>query len=239
MIKKIFFLSIAMLLATATMAQPKAGLYKQTKYQTQDGEEHVCTQDMYLLLKNGKTYEMQTYMAEGVRRVYVVEKDMKALKGDGKELTYTWTYDPSGYPGGQNNVSVTNVYVPAKGIMSEDMSTLLKLMGKADKKGVKKNKLLGVWHEKDESSTLYYKLYDKDERMTVHIAKVGKANSMVFTIESVEYDALGNTTEGGNPCYIKWDGTNTHTLAYEYNGHTFTETWNRASLPDYVLDIFD
>lgn len=107
-----------------------------------------------------------------------------------------------------------------------------------DKKGNKKNKLLGVWHEPDMSSTLYYKLYDKDVRMTLHIAKVGTHNSMIFTMEDVEYAKDGNTVEGGNPCRITWNGNSQHNLSYDYNGHTNTEKWIRATLPDYVVEIF-
>ena len=237
--KKSLFLSIALLMvALATTAQPKEGLYKQTKFQTQDGKELENPQDMYLLLKNGRTYEIQTYEVEGVERVYVVEKDMKALKAEEEGLTYTWTYDPSGYPGGQNTVKVKNVYLPAKKIMSESMKSFLALMNKVDKKGNKKNKLLGVWHEPDMSSTLYYKLYDKDVRMTLHIAKVGTHNSMIFTMEDVEYAKDGNTVEGGNPCRITWNGNSQHNLSYDYNGHTNTEKWIRATLPDYVVEIF-
>lgn len=226
------------MVALATTAQPKEGLYKQTKFQTQDGKELENPQDMYLLLKNGRTYEIQTYEVEGVERVYVVEKDMKALKAEEEGLTYTWTYDPSGYPGGQNTVKVKNVYLPAKKIMSESMKSFLALMNKVDKKGNKKNKLLGVWHEPDMSSTLYYKLYDKDVRMTLHIAKVGTHNSMIFTMEDVEYAKDGNTVEGGNPCRITWNGNSQHNLSYDYNGHTNTEKWIRATLPDYVVEIF-
>lgn len=241
MMKKTLFLSIALFMAAGTMAQAESGLYKQTKFLTQDGEEHECTQDVYILLKDNKTYEIQTYITDGVRRAYVVEKDMTLSKSNdnSKELTYTWTYDLNGYPGGQNTEQVTNIYSPAKGIMSNDMRIFLNLMDKADKKGVKKNKLLGVWHEADESSTMYYKLYDTKERMTLHIAKVGNIKSMIFTIEDVVYDSNGNTREGGNPCLIKWEGANRHTLAYDHKGHTFTETWTRASMPDYVMDIFD
>ena len=226
------------MVALAATAQPKEGLYKQTKFQTQDGKELENPQDMYLLLKNGRTYEIQTYEVEGVERVYVVEKDMKALKAEEEGLTYTWTYDPSGYPGGQNTVKVKNVYLPAKKIMSESMKSFLALMNKVDKKGNKKNKLLGVWHEPDMSSTLYYKLYDKDVRMTLHIAKVGTHNSMIFTMEDVEYAKDGNTVEGGNPCRITWNGNSQHNLSYDYNGHTNTEKWIRATLPDYVVEIF-
>ena len=93
--KKMLFLSVALLmLGLTTMAQPKDGLYKQTKFQTLDGKEMTNPQDMYLLLKDGKTYEIQTYEVEGVERVYVVGKDMKALKATDDGLTYTWIYDP-------------------------------------------------------------------------------------------------------------------------------------------------
>ena len=95
--KRTLFLSIAMLMVgMATMAQPKPGLYKQTKFTTLDGKEMENPQDLYLLLKNGKTYEIQTYEVEGVERVYVVEKEMKALTVTDEGLSYTWTYDPSG-----------------------------------------------------------------------------------------------------------------------------------------------
>lgn len=238
--KKTLFLSVALLLvAIAGMAQPKCGLYKQTKFQTPEGKTEVCSRDMYLMVKNGKTFEIQTYVVEGVRRVYVVEKDIKTLKTVGEELNYTWTYDPSGYPGGQNTVKVTNVYLPAKKIMSKEMSDFLSLMNKVGKKSIKKNKLLGVWHEADESSSLYYKCYDKDVRMTVRIAKVNNSSSMIFTIEDVEYTKEGNTKEGGNPCTIQWQGNNTHTLSYVYNGYTNTEKWSRTTLPNYVTEIFD
>lgn len=239
LMKKTLFLSVALLMAAITgMAQPKCGLYKQTKFQTPEGQMEECTKDMYLMVNDGKTYEIQTYVVEGVRRVYVVEKDMKTLETVGEELHYTWTYDPSGYPGGQNTVKVTNVYLPAKKIISKDMSDFLALMDKVDKKGVKKNKLLGVWHEADESSSLYYKCYDKDVRMTVRIAKVNNNSSIIFTMEDVEYTKDGNTTEGGNPCTITWQGNNIHTLSYVYNGYTNTEKWSRTTLPAHVVSIF-
>lgn len=237
--KKSLFLSIALLMvALAATAQPKEGLYKQTKFQTLDGKETESPQDMYLLLKDGRTYEIQTYEVEGVERVYVVEKDIKALEKTEDGLVHTWTYDPSGYPGGQNTVKVKSIYHPAKKIMSENIKSFLALMGKVNKKGSKKNKLLGVWHEPNMSSTLYYKLYDKDVRMTLHIAKVGTHNSMIFTLEDVEYAKNGNTIEGGNPCTITWNGNNQHNLSYVYNGHTNTEKWIRTTLPDYVVEIF-
>lgn len=238
--KKSSFLSIALLMfASIAMAQPKSGLYKQTQFQTSDGIEQGTPQDIYLLLKKGKTYELQTYEVDGVERVYVVEKDMKALKVVEGDLHYTWTYDPSGYPGGQNATEVTNVYSPAKRIMSATMKTFIDLMGKVDKKMSKKNKLLGVWHEDNMSSTSYYKFYDKEVRMTVHIAKVGENKSMIFTMEEVEYTPDGNTKEGGNPCRIAWEGNNKHILSYDYNGHTNTENWTRTSLPDDVTEIFN
>ena len=238
--KRKLFLSVAMLVVgMATMAQPKDGLYKQTKFQTLDGREMTNPQDMYLMLKDGKTYEIQTYEVEGVERVYVVEKEMKALKAEGDGLTYTWIYDPSGYPGGQNTVKVKNIYTPAKRILSESMRTFLALMDKVDKKGVKKNWLLGAWHAPEMSSTLYYKFYDKDVRMTLHIAKVGKTQSMIFTMEDVEYTKDGNTVEGGNPCRIAWDGKNAHALSYEYKGYTNTEKWIRKSIPENVVAIFN
>ena len=165
LMKKTLFLSVALLMAAITgMAQPKCGLYKQTKFQTPEGKMEECTKDMYLMVKEGKTYEIQTYVVEGVRRVYVVEKEMKALKAEGDGLTYTWIYDPSGYPGGQNTVKVKNIYTPAKRMLSESMRTFLGLMDKVDKKGVKKNWLLGAWHAPEMSSTLYYKFYDKDRQ---------------------------------------------------------------------------
>lgn len=238
--KKSSFLSIALLMfASIVMAQPKPGLYKQTKFQTPDGIEQENPKDVYLLLKEGKTYELQTYEVEGVERVYVVEKDMKALKAVEKDVHYTWTYDPSGYPGGQNAVEVTNVYSPAKRIMSETMKTFMDLMEKVDNNKTKKNKLLGVWHEDKTQSTSYYKFYDKEIRMTVHIAKVGNNSSMIFTLEAVEYTPDGNTKEGGNPCRIAWEGNNKHTLSYEYNGYTNTEVWSRTALPDFVINIFN
>lgn len=237
--KKMLFLMAALLLVdVASMAQPKEGLYKQTKFQTLEGKEMTNPQDMYLLLKDGKTYEIQTYEVEGVKRVYVVGKDMKALKVTDDGLSYAWTYDPSGYPGGQNTIKVINVYKPAKGITSESMKTFLSLMQKVGKKGVKKNKLLGVWHAPEMTSTLYYKFYDKDVRMTLHIANVGTTQSMVFTMEDVVYSPDGNTKEGGNPCTITWLNSNRHDLSYEYNGHTNTEKWERTPMPDYVISIF-
>lgn len=237
--KKSLFLSIALLMvAMAISAQPKPGLYKQTKFQSQEGQEQECPQDMYLLLKDGKTYELQTYEVEGVERVYVVEKEMKALKAEGDGLTYTWTYDPSGYPGGQNTVKVTNVYVPAKKIISENLQDFLDLMGNISNKVSKKNKLLGTWHQTDATSSLYYKYYGKDVRMTIRIANVGKQKSMIFTMEDVEYTPEGNTKEGGNPCTIKWQDNNIHSLSYVYNGYTNTEKWSRTTLPDYVVKIF-
>lgn len=228
-----------MMQATTLMAQPQSGLYKQMKYLNQDGREVVCDKDIYLLLKDGKTYEIQSTVNGETRRLYLLEKDMKSLKGDEKQLTYTWTYDPSGYPGGQDTEQITNVYIPAKSIMSKEMNAFLGLMDRADKKGVKKNKLLGVWHEADESNTLYYKMYDKAVRMTIHVAKVGEKYSMVFTIEDVEYINDEFTKEGGNPCIIKWQGTNSHTLSYNYNGYTFAENWTRTQMPACILDIFD
>ena len=237
--KRTLFLSIAMLMVgMATMAQPKPGLYKQTKFTTLDGKEMENPQDLYLLLKNGKTYEIQTYEVEGVERVYVVEKEMKALTVTDEGLSYTWTYDPSGYPGGQNTVKVTNVYTPAKKIMSENMKDFLDQMKRVATKGNKKNKLIGVWHAPEMTGTDYYKFYDKDVRMTLHIAKVGTHNSMVFTMEDVEYTPDGHTKEGGNPCTISWNGSNQHNLSYVYNGHTNTEKWIRSTLPDYVVEIF-
>lgn len=238
--KKSSFLSIAFLMfASIAMAQPKPGLYKQTKFKTPDGIEQGNPQDVYLLLKNGKTYELQTYEVEGVERVYLVEKDMKTLQVVEGDLHYTWTYDPSGYPGGQNTVKVTNVYTPAKRIMSETMKTFIDVMDRVGKKGSKKNKLLGVWHEPNMSSTSYYKFYDKKTRMTVHIAKVGNNKSMVFTLEDVEYTPDGHTKEGGNPCKITWEGNNKHILSYEYNGHTNEESWSRTTLPDHIMEIFE
>ena len=54
--KRTLFLAIAMfMVGMATMAQPKPGLYKQTKFQTLDGKEMENPQDMYLMLKDGKT----------------------------------------------------------------------------------------------------------------------------------------------------------------------------------------
>ena len=89
--KKSLFLSIALLMvALAATAQPKEGLYKQTKFQTLDGKETESPQDMYLLLKDGRTYEIQTYEVEGVERVYVVEKDIKALEKTEDGLVHTW-----------------------------------------------------------------------------------------------------------------------------------------------------
>ena len=222
----------------ATMAQPKPGLYKQTKFTTLEGREMENPQDLYLMLKNGKTYEIQTYEVEGVERVYIVEKEMKALVVTDEGLSYTWTYDPSGYPGGQNTVKVTNVYAPAKKIMSENMKDFLDLMDRVGSKGSKKNKLLGAWHAPEMTGTDYYKFYDKDVRMTLHIAKVGTHNSMILTMEDVEYAKDGNTVEGGNPCRITWNGNSQHNLSYDYNGHTNTEKWIRATLPDYVVEIF-
>ena len=56
--KKVFFLTIALLMGTiAAMAQPKPGLYKQTKYQSAEGQEMEVTNDVYLMVKDGKTYE--------------------------------------------------------------------------------------------------------------------------------------------------------------------------------------
>jgi hypothetical protein len=237
--KRTLFLSIAMLMVgMATMAQPKPGLYKQTKFTTLDGKEMENPQDLYLLLKNGKTYEIQTYEVEGVERVYVVEKEMKALTVTDEGLSYTWTYDPSGYPGGQNTVKVTNVYTPAKKIMSENMKDFLDLMDRVDKKPGKKNKLLGAWHAPEMTGTNYYKFYDKEVRMTLHLAQVGNAQSMIFTMEEVEYTPDGHTREGGNPCQISWQGKDKHTLSYQYNGHTNTENWHRTTMPAHVVSIF-
>lgn len=236
--KSTFLSFVLLMVAAIAMAQPKSGLYKQTKFLSAEGQEQGTPQDVYLLLKNGKTYEMQTYDVDGVERVYVVEKDMKALKSVDDDLHYTWTYDPSGYPGGQNTVEVTNIYSPAKRIMSETIKTFFDLMERVDKKGSKKNLLLGVWHEANTSSTSYYKFYDRKMRMTLHIAKVGNSQSMIFTLESVEYTPDGNTKEGGNPCQISWENNNLHKLSYQYNGHTNTEKWSRTALPAYVVEIF-
>ena len=220
--KRTLFLAIAMfMVGIAAMAQPKPGLYKQTKFTTLDGKEMENPQDMYLMLKDGKTYEIQTYEVEGVERVYVVEKEMKTLKVTDEGLCYTWTYDPSGYPGGQNTVKVTNVYTPAKKIMSENMKDFLDLMDRLSAKSNKKNKLLGVWHAPEMTGT-----------------QVGKTQSMIFTIEDVEYTPDGHTKEGGNPCQISWKGKDKHALSYVYNGHTNTENWNRTAIPQHVVKIF-
>lgn len=237
--KKVFFLTIALLMGTiAAMAQPKPGLYKQTKYQSADGQEMETTNDTYLMIKDGKTYEIQTYHQEGVRRAYVVEKEMRGLLSVADAIVYSWMYNPTGYPGAQNEVRISNVYMPAEKIMSEEMKEFLDVMERVGQKGVKKNKLLGVWHEADESSTLYYKYYDKKVRMTARLAKVGNNTSIVFTMEDVKYTKDGNTIEGGNPCTIKWNGTDNHDLIYVYNGYTNTEKWARTAMPDEVVDIF-
>ncbi|MBR5466264.1 MAG: hypothetical protein IKU79_02510 [Bacteroidaceae bacterium] len=237
--KKIIFISIVLLMSTISgMAQLKCSLYKQTSYKTPEGKCIACTNDTYLMIKEGKTYEIQTYKVEGVSRVYAIEKDMKNIQANGKEINYTWTYDPSGYPGGQNTIKITNVYIPAKKVMSREMKTFLSLIKKISNKTSKKNKLFGVWQENDNSASLYYKSYNKKVRTTVRIAKVNNNNSILFTMEDVEYTKEGNTKEGGNPCTIKWQDNNTHILSYVYNGYTNSEKWSRTSLPSYVTEIF-
>ena len=127
--KKVFFLTIALLMGTiAAMAQPKPGLYKQTKYQSADGQEMETTNDTYLMIKDGKTYEIQTYHQEGVRRAYVVEKEMRGLLSVADAIVYSWMYNPTGYPGAQNEVRISNVYMPAEKIMSEEMKEFLDVM---------------------------------------------------------------------------------------------------------------
>lgn len=237
--KKVFFLTIALLMGTiAAMAQPKPGLYKQTKYQSAEGQEMEVTNDVYLMVKDGKTYEIQTYQEEGVRRAYVVEKEMRGLLSVSDAIVYSWMYNATGYPGAQNEVRISNVYLPAEKIMSEEMKEFLDVMKRVGQKNVKKNKLLGVWHEADESSTLYYKYYDKKVRMTARLAKVGDNTSIVFTMEDVKYTKDGNTIEGGNPCTIKWHDVNNHDLVYVYNGYTNTEKWARTAMPDEVVELF-
>ena len=135
-------------------------------------------------------------------------------------------------------MKVTNVYTPAKKIMSENMKDFLDLMDRVDKKPGKKNKLLGAWHAPEMTGTNYYKFYDKEVRMTLHLAQVGNAQSMIFTMEEVEYTPDGHTREGGNPCQISWQGKDKHTLSYQYNGHTNTENWHRTAMPAHVVSIF-
>ena len=50
----------------AAMAQPKPGLYKQTKYQSADGQEMETTNDTYLMIKDGKPMKYRHTIRRGL-----------------------------------------------------------------------------------------------------------------------------------------------------------------------------